>query len=362
MLNSCCGNNSLKAMALFVSCALFTACSSDDEKHVSSSGPPVSVADTVFGEVVTDRAGRTLYTFNNDQKGVSNCEDGCAQKWQPLAATDDALANVPYTVINRSDGSRQWALHEWPLYYWQNDVVAGDVLGEEVGGVWFVAQSLPVSKRVVSVETAGVSNSATVITDSDAMALYMFNNDRNAPGGSACNGGCAQSWPPLLAEAGSQAQGDFALVIRDDQSLQWAYRGNPLYRWGGDSVGGDATGEAVGGVWFVAQPLPFSKFTTSTEGVVITDANWMTSYTLSGESPDNLICTGACLAAWPPVLAAVGEIDRGDYTVFENSAGARQWVYKNQPVYLWSGDNAPGDAEGQGLAHGSGSVWAVTAP
>jgi predicted lipoprotein with Yx(FWY)xxD motif len=41
-----------------------------------------------------------------------------------------------YTVITRTDGNRQWAYDNKPLYLYAGDAAAGDVLGDGLGGVW----------------------------------------------------------------------------------------------------------------------------------------------------------------------------------------------------------------------------------
>ena len=91
-----------------------------------------------------------------------------------------------------------------------------------------------------------------VLVDSKGMTLYTFTKD--SAGKSACNGGCAQNWPPLKAEAGAKAGDGYSLVTRDDGSQQWAYQGKPLYTWLKDSKPGDTTGEGVNQVWHVAKP------------------------------------------------------------------------------------------------------------
>jgi len=325
-------------------------------------GGPLATRSTNLGEVYTDTAGMTLYTFNSDTPGVSNCNDGCATAWPPLLAADDAADEGNFSVITRADGSRQWALHGWPLYYWQSDAQPGDTLGEEVNSLWYVAQPVPVSKWSAEVTTQGTTNTVTVLTDVNRKTLYIFPPDRNAPGGSACNDSCAGMWPPLTAEAGATASGDYTLVNRDDGSMQWAYRGMPLYLWAGDASPGDTLGEEVGDVWYVAQPIPTSKFNTTAQGVVISDTSWRTTYTLDNETTTNLLCTDACLTAWPPLAADAGEINRGDYTTFTNSNGDSQWAYKDKPLYYWGEDQAADDTNGHGLTHPSGNVWSVTAP
>jgi predicted lipoprotein with Yx(FWY)xxD motif len=48
--------------------------------------------------VVTTPAGATLYAFDKDQNGKSNCYDDCAKHWPPLIAMSSAkpLADVAH--------------------------------------------------------------------------------------------------------------------------------------------------------------------------------------------------------------------------------------------------------------------------
>jgi predicted lipoprotein with Yx(FWY)xxD motif len=94
------------------------------------------------GEVLTGENGMTLYTFAKDAAGVSNCDGDCAAKWPPFMATeeDEEAAKAPFSVIERSDETYQWAVNGMPLYFWVNDKAAGDTTGDGVGGVWSVAR------------------------------------------------------------------------------------------------------------------------------------------------------------------------------------------------------------------------------
>jgi predicted lipoprotein with Yx(FWY)xxD motif len=90
---------------------------------------------------VTTPSGMTLYTFDKDAPGRSNCYGDCAQNWPPYTASVRAKASGNgLSIIKRSDGTRQWAKDGAPLYLWVGDTVPGDTTGDGVGGVWHIAR------------------------------------------------------------------------------------------------------------------------------------------------------------------------------------------------------------------------------
>ncbi len=91
-----------------------------------------------------------------------------------------------------------------------------------------------------------------VLVGANGMTLYTF--DPDAGGKSACNGGCATNWPPLMAADADKPAGDYTIITRDDGKKQWAFKGKPLYFWAKDSKPGDKTGDMVNNVWHVAKP------------------------------------------------------------------------------------------------------------
>jgi predicted lipoprotein with Yx(FWY)xxD motif len=93
-----------------------------------------------------------------------------------------------------------------------------------------------------------------VLVGANGMTLYIFDKDTAGAGKSVCNGPCAQNWPPLAAAADAAASGDWAVIVRDDGSKQWAYKGKPVYFWAKDQKAGDRTGDGVLGVWHLAKP------------------------------------------------------------------------------------------------------------
>ncbi len=90
--------------------------------------------------VLVDASGMTLYTFDKDKagSGKSVCNGQCAALWPPLVADKDAKASGPYSIIERDDGTKQWAYEGMPLYLFASDKQAGDRKGDNVKNVWHV--------------------------------------------------------------------------------------------------------------------------------------------------------------------------------------------------------------------------------
>ncbi len=92
-----------------------------------------------------------------------------------------------------------------------------------------------------------------VLATSSGATVYTFDKDSANSGKSACNGPCAQAWPPLAAQSTDAASGDWTIVARDDGSKQWAYKGWPLYTFSKDAKPGDKTGDGFKDVWHVVK-------------------------------------------------------------------------------------------------------------
>ncbi len=103
----------------------------------------LKTASTSLGEVVVDGKGMTLYMYTKDTQGTtkSACTGGCLAAW-PLTVADSTptLTGVTGAVgsIDTADGRKQVTLNGWPLYYYAKDKAPGDVVGQDVGKVWYV--------------------------------------------------------------------------------------------------------------------------------------------------------------------------------------------------------------------------------
>ena len=103
--------------------------------------------------------------------------------------------------------------------------------------------------------TVSHTGAGDALAGAGGMTLYVLTAD--AGGTSTCTGDCATTWPPLLGDgsevnAGEGVTGEFGTTTRDDGSTQVTHNGQPLYHYSGDQAAGDANGQGVGGVWFIA--------------------------------------------------------------------------------------------------------------
>ena len=97
------------------------------------------------------------------------------------------------------------------------------------------------------------SGSQTWLATAQGVTLYY----RKSDSGTSVYSGPA--WPALLSPNGTPTSsvslpGKLG-VLQDANGTQVTYNGHPLYTYAGDgNVPGQATGNGIGGVWFIAMP------------------------------------------------------------------------------------------------------------
>ena len=94
--------------------------------------------------------------------------------------------------------------------------------------------------------------STLVLTNAQGFTLYYHTPD------TATSVFTGASWPPVLSPNGPPTSSGSLPgklgVLNDANGAQVTYNGHPLYTFAGDSAAGQATGNGLGGVWFVATP------------------------------------------------------------------------------------------------------------
>ena len=109
-----------------------------------SAGLTLELADDAeLGAYVTGEDGKALYVFLPDEGDTSACNGECATNWPPLTGDFTAGDGVSGALgtITRDDGSTQVTLGGAPLYYFIGDQAAGDVNGQGLQDVWYLASA-----------------------------------------------------------------------------------------------------------------------------------------------------------------------------------------------------------------------------
>ena len=94
--------------------------------------------------------------------------------------------------------------------------------------------------------------------------------------------------------------------------------------------------------------------------------NGHTLYLFEKDTGSTSTCTGACAAAWPPLITtgaptAGGAADAGLLGTTKRPDGTMEVTYGGHPLYYFSGDAAPGDTAGQEV-DAFGAEWYAVAP
>ncbi len=346
----------------------------------AATGTTVKLGKTPLGNVLLDSKGLTLYMFTKDTKDTSVCYGQCEVAWPPLLTDGTPIAGKGLKAsllgtTTRKDGKLQVTYNGLPLYYWYLDFKVGDVLGQDVGKVWYVmAADGSVIKTIIGRVGVAKTPLGDVLVGNSGRTLYMFSKDTKNT--STCYDQCATNWPPLLTEVVPVAdKGTTRSLIgttkRTDGKLQVTYAGMPLYYWINDKAAGDVTGQAVGDVWWVvapngkpnsAPPLVAAKVSIATTGLgnILVGSNGLTLYMFTKDEPNKSNCYDQCAANWPPLLtdmkpaAGVGA-DPAMLGTTTRTDGKLQVTYKGMPLYYWAKDTKAGDTTGQKV----GDVWFV---
>jgi predicted lipoprotein with Yx(FWY)xxD motif len=101
---------------------------------------PFKPMKTSVGTVLGDAKGMSVYIYDKDTKGTSNCYGDRAVYWPPVKATAEDKPVGDLTIIKRTNGTLQWTDRGKPLYTFVNDKKPGDVTGDNKNNVWHVVK------------------------------------------------------------------------------------------------------------------------------------------------------------------------------------------------------------------------------
>lgn len=383
---------------------------------LAEEGPmPAGVKSTLseVGQILVDANGMSLYTTRMDVKpGKSSCTSeritealmgsttfnypvpgretrkSCAEKWPALLAAADAKPSGLWSVVERDDGSKQWAYDGRPLYRSVKDKAPGDVNG---GGGGFALAAAPLPGAPPLISTQPTPAGLVLATFPDLRTLYM-------PTG-ACNAACEAEWAPLPAPALSAASNpEWAVIVRADGQRQWSYKGKGLYTHARDAAPGMVMGAGRQGfqaaVLRAAPGMP-AEITTKlmpSGKQVYADKGSQSLYTFrcNEETSDDLSCDdqgdaslywvsmcggpSRCMEVMRPVLAPADAQPRGrmwtvalinpadpSQLVTDESQALRVWAYRGKPVFTYAGDRSPDQANGHRWMYGVSGFGLVQA-
>lgn len=114
----------------------------------------------------------------------------------------------------------------------------------------------------------------TVVVSKTGLTLYGYTKDTSRK--SVCNGSCASTWVPWIAngsvtvKAGSGlSQSLVGTITRSNGRKQITYGGHPLYHYTGDTKSGQSNGQNKslgGGYWYVISKQ--GKFLKPSSGLI----------------------------------------------------------------------------------------------
>lgn len=407
-------------------------CAPLKEAYVREPMPPgfQVINSDMDGNVFADAMGRTLYKWpllnlrngdSGEAPGTIQCFDvpsyetagftspypggrllpqadrrpTCTQHWPPVLAAADAKPAGNWSLLERPDGTKQWAYNRQALYTSHLDHRPGQTNGGTTRVLWdFRASGAtrhpvgPAPAVPAQFKAASMALGRMLVTHT-GFAVYAY--DKDTPTKSNCSAECLKEWSPMMAPDAAVARGEWTMIARPN-GRQWVFRGMPLYTHIADANVQSYTGSDLPGwsnVFLQYSPRPPAGFQVADTwgGQVLADKNGHTLYFYScGEdtvdslfcsSPDSpqeyrwAVCGGGdparCLETFPYVIADENATSdnliwgvitinpmTGRFATPDSAGSLRVWAYRGNPVYTFAGDKNPGDlgADSWGQDHG----------
>ena len=105
------------------------------------------MARSIFGDILADNRGFAVYTWDGDDRFMSNCYGECAAQFPPFLVNtrrpQGSGFNASFGVVVRADGTLQATADGWPLYYFSGDTGPGSANGNGAPGGWWILNYNP---------------------------------------------------------------------------------------------------------------------------------------------------------------------------------------------------------------------------
>lgn len=122
----------------------------------------ITKTDSTVGQYLADPSGNTLYTYNADTPGVSNCTGSCLENW-PAYVDKGSTTDLPSGIgtITRSDNHQvQYTYNGMPLYYFTSDS-KGKVTGNGVENFSVAKPAAATSSQSAPTSSPSTTSSST---------------------------------------------------------------------------------------------------------------------------------------------------------------------------------------------------------
>ena len=203
--------------------------------------PGITIGKADGIQLFVDSRGMSLYIYEDDRgRGRSSCYFECADKWPPLLAAPTSVPIGDWTLVQRADGTTQWAYQASPLYRYSADRRPGQATGAGYMHYWQPAEYVPAAPTILAPGNIKIvwKNHRYIYADSRGLPVYTLEAN-------LCKSHCG-GWTPLLAGLASQDVGDWTVIDHADHR-QWCYRGKATYLFEPDADGRTRNGQQAGG-------------------------------------------------------------------------------------------------------------------
>jgi predicted lipoprotein with Yx(FWY)xxD motif len=224
------------------------------------------------------------------------------------------------------------------------------------------------------VQLATSSTLGSHLVDSSGCSLYYFADD--CKGLTTCLNGCKEYWPYFYASSLSASNlgaglslSDFDTIMVNDSTPQTRYKGWPLYYYCPSTDGvfsreaaGKTTGEAIGGIWFVAKPdysimlaegqligNDGNNYVVNSDTIVrgtgksiyFVDSLGVTLYIYTQDSFKVIKYTGSDFSLYKTKRIVVPSTLTKSYFTYKTDTSTKksQLFYKGWPLYKFGSDN-----------------------